>query len=614
MSTASPKKRGIITGFFLFLWRALKAFNIILFGFIGALIIGSLLFAALSQGGAKIPGGGALVLNPSGTLVEQKNAVGAAATLLQGDDLPQQTLVKDLVDALMLAKNDDRIELVVLELGKLGHGLLPKLERVSAAIVDFKSSGKKIIAVADNYSQSGLYLAAHADEVLLNPEGIAVVEGFAMYSPFFKSFLDKHDVTINLFKVGKYKSVADPFFRDNMSSEDKQARLGILEPWWESYTSSIEMIRGMPAGSINEMLSNANEKIQSANGNLAQLSMDMGLVDKLVTDSERRDYLIALAGEDSENKSYRNIEYKDYLRAARLPEPDKAGKVAVITAVGNIVNGHAPAGEIGGQSLTELIRNARLNDDVEAIVLRIDSGGGSKSASEKIRSELLEAQKSGIPVVASMGSVAASGGYWIAASADEIWATPNTITGSIGIFGLMPSFEKTLANYGVYTDGVATTPLAGGASAIRGITPEYRDVLQTIIEAGYQQFLTLVANERSMDVDAVHEIAQGRIWTGEKAHQLGLVDQLGDLDQAIAAAASLAKLEDYSVWHVEPELSFEDRILRKFAEALVPDLPKLMNHPMSRLASSIKKDLAMLERLNDPGHTYVICGNCPSSM
>jgi len=556
-----------------------------------------------------VPTSTALVLNPAGSLVEQQTFVGTAA-LLQGQDLPQEALVKDLIDALALAKTDSNIEMVVLELDDLQQGLLPKLQRISVAIEDFKSSGKKVIAVADNYSQSALFLAAHADEVLLNPEGMAVPEGFAMYQPYFKSFLEKHDVTINLFKVGKYKSAADPLLRDSMSPEDSEARMLILDAWWEAYTSGIETARGMPAGSIDDMLQNAPEEIKSTQGNLAQLSLQKGLVDRLVTQTELRRYLVGLAGEDAETGNYRGVNYKTYLRAARLPIQPASPKVAVITAVGNILDGVAPAGEIGSQTLTALIRKAQKNREVAAIVLRIDSGGGSKTASEMIRSQLEAVQASGIPVVASMGSVAASGGYWIAASADEIWAAPTTITGSIGIFGILPSLEKTLARYGIYSDGVTTTPIAGGASVMRGITPAYRDVLQTIIEAGYQQFLTTVANGRDMDVDAVHDVAQGRIWTGASAQELGLVDELGDLEQAIDSAARLANLDDYSVWYVEPEQSIEEQLLRTFVENTNVNLSAVTPGPVTQVINSVRQELGFLGRLNDPGNAYVICPEC----
>lgn len=612
MTTDSPKKHGIVVRFFRFLWGTVKVFNTLVFSLVSILIISAIGYAIVSQAGSSLPTGGALILNPTGTLVEQQTVVGAAA-LLQGEELPQQTLVKDVVDALAFARDDDGIELVVLELEGLDQGLLPTLERIASAIVDFKSSGKTVIATADNYSQSALYLAAQADEVLLNPEGMALPEGFSMYRTYFKSFLDEYDVTVNLFKVGKYKSAVDPFLRDNMSEEDRTARQAILDTWWQSYTTSIETARGMPGGTIDAMLNNAPETLRSVEGDLARLSLEQGLVDQLLTDTQRRRYLMDIAGEDADRGDYRGVGYMDYLRARPASTQLAADKVAVVTAVGNIFDGNAPAGEIGSKTLTKLIRQARSDSAVKAIVLRIDSGGGSKSASEIIRSELQAAQDSGIPVVASMGSVAASGGYWIAASADEIWASPTTVTGSIGIFGLMPSLENTLARFGIYGDGVATTPLAGGASATRGISPVYGEVLQTIIEAGYQQFLSTVATGRDMEVDDVHEVAQGRIWTGEAAREIGLVDELGDLEQAVRAAANLAGMNDYAVWYVEPELSMKEQLLSRLSESVISYLPSTADNPVSRVTRIIQQEVGLLGQLNDPRHAYVICGDCPVS-
>jgi len=426
-----------------FIWRAFQAFTTLIFGLFALVLIAIAIGVGLEQRGPEIPEGGALVLNPSGVLVDQKNAVDPATMVLQGGDTQQQTLVKDVIDALDLAKNDDRIGLVVLDLDKLGHGLIPKLLRIASAIDNFKTSGKKVIAVANNYSQSALLLAAHADEVLLNPEGIALPEGYSMHRTYYKSLLENTDVSVNIYKVGKYKSAMEPYFRDSMSEEDREARLAILDTWWSAYTSRIETQRGIDEGRIDNILQDAPNQIRLAQGNLARLSLDNGLVDRLLTSNEQRDYLMEVAGENADTDEYKRIGFNHYLTVARLPTANKDNKVAVITAVGPIVDGKAPAGEIGSQSLSRLIRKARLNDDVKAIVLRVDSGGGSKTASEIIRQELLTAQESGIPVVASFGSVAASGGYWISATADEIWASPTTVTGSIGIFGMLLSFENT---------------------------------------------------------------------------------------------------------------------------------------------------------------------------
>jgi protease IV len=592
------------------LWDGLKVVHSLVFGIISVLIVVAVVAAIATQKSPHVPDGGALVLNPSGALVEQKSALEPAA-LLQSGEVPHEVLVKDIIDALALAKTDDRIGLLVLDMDDLSGGLLPKLERISRAIVDFKQSGKKVIAVGDFYTQSGLFLAVQADEVLLDPEGIALPEGFGTYRTYYKTLLENFDVSVNLFKVGKYKSAAEPFFRDNMSDEDREARLAILSTWWNAYTTSVETARNLTEGSVDEWLHDMPNQIRQVSGNLAQLSLKVGMIDLLVTRDERRAYLKELAGEDEETGEYRRISFADYLAVSRKPVEHKSSKVAVITAVGGIVDGEAKAGGIGSSSLTKLIRKAHKDDKVKAIVLRVDSGGGSKTASEVIRRELEYVQEQGIPVVASMGSVAASGGYWISATADQIWALPTTVTGSIGIFGLIPTIEKTLARYGIHSDGVATTPLAGGVSIERGVSDFYGQIIQEVIEAGYSQFLTTVARGRNMTTDAVNEIAQGRVWSGEKALELGLVDEMGDLEQAIEAAAGLANLEDYSVWYVEHEKSTQEQILQELmSEAAILHQESGVN-PVSELVRHIKRELEFLRQLNDPQGAYVICAACP---
>lgn len=593
-----------------FLWNSLKAAHTLVFGLISVLLILALIASMAEQQSAEVPEGGALVLNLGGALVEQKTAVDFSA-LLQGQELPEETLVKDVIDALHLAAEDDRIQSLVLRLDDFQGGLLPKLERVARAIADFKATGKRVVAVGMGYSQSGLFLAAQADEILLNPEGFAIPQGFSMYRTYYKTLLENFDVSVNLFKVGKYKSAVEPFFRDSMSEEDREARLGILDNWWAAYTRGVETARGLPENTIDDAMQNVPGLLAESEGNLARVSLATGLVDTLATNDEGRAYLRELAGEDPESGDYRGIGFQDYLAVARLPEPHKANKIAVITAVGTILDGQAKPGNIGSTSLSKLIRRAHEDEDVMAVVLRVDSGGGSKSASEIIRRELEFVQQDGIPVVASMGSVAASGGYWISATADEIWALPTTLTGSIGIFGLIPTFEKTLARYGISSDGVSTTPLAGGLSLERGISPLAADVLQTVIEAGYREFLEGVARGRGMTTEEVHEIAQGRVWSGTAALELGLVDHMGDLEMAIAAAARLAEVEDYSVWYVEPELSPRDILLRELMAAVPVVQASYSPDPISRVTALIRKDLNFLSKLNDPRGAYVICGSCP---
>ena len=591
------------------LWNGLRTLNTLVLGIISIVLVLGLLSAAM-QGPPEVPEGGALLLDPKGALVEQKSAVDPA-TVLQTGELPEETLVQDVVDALELAAEDDRISVVVLQLDGFGGGLLPKLERIAGALTAFRESGKKVIAVGTFYSQPGLYLASHADEVLMDPEGLALPEGFAMYRTYYRTLLDNFDVNVNLFKVGKYKSAIEPFIRDDMSPEDKEARSGIVDNWWRAYTGAMEAARGLEAGSIDEAINTMPDGLRAVDGNIGLFSQRVGMVDQLMTTDERRAYLEELAGKDEEEGGYRRIAFGDYLAAAREPVEHKDNKIAVITAVGGIVDGDAEAGSIGSVSLTRLIQKAHEDEDVKAIVLRVDSGGGSKSASEVIRQELVFAQDKGLPVIASMGSVAASGGYWISATADQIWALPTTVTGSIGIFGIIPTLEKTLDRYGVHSDGVSTTPMAGGISLERGVTPFYGEVIQVVIEAGYAQFLELVATGRGMTTDEVHEIAQGRVWSGEKAKELGLIDQLGDLDAAVAAAAEVAGVSDYSVWHVEEEPSTQEQIIRQLLSEVAEITPDRAEDPLAAILRRVRADFAFVEQLNDPRGVYAICTACP---
>jgi len=609
---SSMLKRGLK-----FIWSILKTVHTLVFGVLGLAIIIAIFAVGLGGDSVDVPEGGALVLNPTGVLVEQKRAL-STSDLLRGEIGADETLVRDIVDAIEHAADDERIGSLVLELDGLTGGMLPTLQRIAKSIQAFKAAGKRVVASGTNYSQAALFLAANADEVMLNPQGTALAEGYAMYRNYYHTLLNEHDVTISLFKVGKYKSATEPFFRDSMSDEDKEARMAILDNWWDAYALDLETARGLEPGSLDRSIGeDLPKQLAAAGGDLAVMSLNTGMVDRLATDVEQRQSLIELAGEAPEdegnNRAYKGIGFADYLSAIREAGDTGKNKVAVITAVGTIVDGQAKAGTIGSKSLGDLIRKAHSDDNVKAVVLRVDSGGGSKSASEIIRQELAALQADGIPVIASMGSIAASGGYWISASADEIWALPTTLTGSIGIFGLFPSVEKTLEKYGVHSDGVATTPLAGGASLERGVTPAYAQLIQAYIEAGYDEFLTLVATNRNMSVEAVDEIAQGRVWSGLAAHELGLVDHLGDLEAAIAAAATRADIEDYEIWHVQPETSMQQQLIQDLvAQADAEEISSnAFSDPLRHVTQRLRRDIELLNNFNDPLASYVICGDCP---
>ena len=593
------------------LWRLLTISQTLVFGLLGLMILGGLLMAPFSDDAPGIPDRGALVLDLQGVLVEEKTAV-EPLELLQSGERPVETHLRSVIKALNLAADDDRIGWLVLDLDEFGGGLMPHLERVADAIREFKTSGKPVIAASRAYSQSSLLLAAEADEILMNAEYSALPEGFAAYRMYFKRLFNDFDVNVNLFKVGKYKSAAEPYFREDMSLEDKEARLEYLSAWWSAYTSRIEAARALERGSIDQDLTNMKAILEESKGNLGQAALNMGLVDRLVTEEEMRDHLIDLIGSEEDETSYTGVGYGAYLaEQMTFKESDADAKVAIITATGGIVDGYAGPGQIGSLSLVERIHQAVDDDAVKAIVLRVNSGGGSKTASEIIRQSLLAVQADDIPVVASFGGVAASGGYWISASADKIFAANTTITGSIGIFGVIPTFEKTLDRYGITTDGVSTTPLAGAASIERGISPAFAELIQANVEAGYTQFIEMVAESRGMTVEAVDNIAQGRVWTGAAAKEIGLVDEIGELQAAIDAAAELAELTDFEVWHVEPERSTQEQIIDALTASVNDYLPSRPATLIRRIESAMQAELEWIDNLNDPMHAYAICTDCP---
>lgn len=610
-----------MTQFFKALWRGINISRKIFLNLIFLLFLFWLITLLVSSSGSKpqIEKGIALVLQPEGQIVDQLTYVDPLEKIMQDSLAPQQpteTLLYDLIDALENAKDDKRITALVISPQYLTGAGLTKLEELAAAINDFKSSGKKVFAFADNYNQTQYHLAANADKIYLNPQGGVFINGFATVGTYFKSFLDRLGINMHVFKVGTFKSAVEPFIRDDMSAEAKLANKAWMDDLWGNFLADLAANRAITADDISNYIDNYKELINQYRGNISQLALDQKLVDQLATRIEFNQQLGELVG-FYENHSFKSIKHTEYLQGIRgaIPYVDAyKPRIAVITARGNILDGEHKEGTIGGDTVSRIIRKARTNDKVKAIVLRINSGGGSAFASELIREELVKAQQQGIKVVASMGDVAASGGYWIAASSDEIWASASTITGSIGIFGLLPTFEKPLNDYGIYRDGVGTTKYASAYDLGRPLSEDVKDIIQTSIEAGYESFLELVAEGRNMQRDEVDKIAQGRVWSGEQAHKLGLVDHLGSLEQAIQSAAKLAKLDadSYEVWHVKRQLSRRELLvqqllnnasLSKFRDSAISKPDKITNGLYQQfLAISTE-----LDKWNDPKHVYAKC-------
>jgi protease-4 len=555
----------------------------------------------------------ALVIAPKGQLVEQLTGQSIERMVDEARGaVPPETLLKDVMDAIEAGKDDDRIEALVLNLSAFGGGRMTKLQDMGKAITDFKTSGKKVIATSDWYDQNRYYLAAYADEILMHKMGGIALEGFGRYKMYYKDGIDRLGIDVHVFRVGEYKSAVEPYLRNDMSPEAKEANREWLGDLWRIYLEDVAAAREMTVEQLEEYANEFPRLIEEANGDTAKAALDFGLVDAALTRIEVRERLVELVGEDEDTHSYNRIAYDEYLEAEdedRFGRKAKGDRVGVVVARGTILDGSHPPGTIGGDSTAALIRQARNDDKIKAIVLRVDSGGGSAFASEIIRRECEKARADGKPVIASMGSVAASGGFWISTSSDQIWAYPSTITGSIGILGIIPTYQRPLAKYlGVRVDGVSTAPLAG-VRLDRELPEEVGEVVQTMIEQGYREFLARVAESRGMTTEEVDKIARGRVWSGEDAYELGLVDNLGDLNGAIAAAAELAELgDDYEVSYIEKKVKFKDRILKELmARGIGVAGPEFASDsPLDEVVRQIQRSAAEFAALNDPNHAYAL--------
>ena len=570
-----------------------------------------------------VPEKTALVLNINGDVVEQKQQVNPMDAFLNealdNEDKRPEVLLSDIIDVITEAKNDDRVSVLVLQLKNLNRAGLTKLRDIASALMDFKTTGKTVIAMGEQFTQDQYYLASFADEIWLDPKGWMILDGYGSYQMYFKSALDKLEISQHIFRVGTYKSAVEPYMRNDMSTEAKTANKLWLNDLWGQYKKDVAEQRGFGIDNFDEDIDTLINKFESSNSNFAQYALDNQWVDQLKTQAEMRGVLIEMVGKNDSGKSYSHIGFKDYLSTITAPIPvtdPSSNKVAIIVAKGTILNGYQKAGTIGGASTAKLLRQARQNEKVKAVVLRVDSPGGSAYASEVIRREIDLLKNSGKPVVASMGTYAASGGYWISVPADKIIASPTTITGSIGIYGLMMTFENSLKRLGVYTDGVATTDIAG-FGLTRPLSPGMSKLFQLNVERGYQDFITLVAKNRKMTLAQVDAVAQGRVWSGLKAKELGLVDELGDITDAIIAAAQLAKLDDYDTLLIERESTAKDKLLKSlfgstsqlFSSPKVSS-PNVRQDYLTKFISTMNVELNTLKQFDDPQGLYVFCMAC----
>ncbi|MEZ9823443.1 signal peptide peptidase SppA [Vibrio cyclitrophicus] len=562
-----------------------------------------------------VPQQSALVLNLSGPIVEQSryiNPMDSVTGSLLGKDLPKENVLFDIVKTIRYAKDDDNVTGIVLALRELPETNLTKLRYIAKALNEFKATGKPIYAVGDFYNQSQYYLASYADKVFLSPDGGVLLKGYSAYSLYYKSLLEKLDVNTHVFRVGTYKSAIEPFIRDDMSDAAKESASRWLSQLWGAYVDDVSNNRQIDAKTLNPSMDSFLKDLESVDGDIAKLAEKLGLVDELATRQQVRLELADVFGSDGQD-SYNALGYYEY-RTTMLPDlTSESHDVAVIVASGAIMDGKQPRGTVGGDTTAALLRQARNDDQVKAVVLRVDSPGGSAFASEVIRNEIEAIKQAGKPVVVSMSSLAASGGYWISMGADKILAQPTTLTGSIGIFSVITTFEKGLNDIGVYTDGVGTSPFSG-IGITTGLSDGAKDAFQMGIENGYRRFISLVGENRGIEVDAVDKIAQGRVWTGQDAMQKGLVDEIGDFDDAIAAAASLADLETYNIYWVEEPLSATEQFIQEFMNqvqmSIGLDIQSMIPSSLRPVTQQLAQDSQLLGNFNDPQGRYAFCLNC----
>jgi protease-4 len=602
-------------GFFGLVWRILEGVRRVLH-LILLLVIFGFILAALHTSIPAVPRSAALVLAPEGELVEQlaTDPVRRAFGQASGGPAPE-TLLKDVIDAIQLAKGDSRIKLIVLQLGNLGPSGLSKLQEIGAALREFRAAGKRVVAAADSMDQTQYYLAAQAGEVYLDPLGLVYVDGFSYYRMYLKDAIDKLGVDVNVFRAGTFKSYTDQFSRSDMAPSEREESSVWLEALWSAYSQDVTRARSMPSNALNQYIAEEPAALAAVNGDAAKLALQRGLVTALKSRRQVADDLKGLVGEDQDNHSFNAIGMNQYLAAARSKHVLKSksdARVGIVVASGEILDGHQPPGTIGGESTADLLRQARYDTTVKAVVLRVDSPGGSMFASEQILREVQALRKAGKPVVVSMSTYAASGGYYISAAANQIFASPTTLTGSIGVFSVVPTFQHTLEKLGVKVDGIGTTPLAGDMRMERTLGPAARQILQTSVEHAYAEFLTRVGEGRKKSVTDVDKIAQGRVWAGVDAQRIGLVDTLGGLKDASDAAAKLAEMgSEYEAEYIESEMTLREELLMQLrSESL--QMARMMGliaprGELDRALDPVLEQARSIARLNDPRGLYAYC-------
>ncbi len=606
-----PVRRALLAAWRLLDWSRRLALNALFLAVVVA-VVGALWRA----GGGRVPPRAALVVAPRGQIVEQL-AHRPPALLLLGegiDELPAgETLLAEILESLAAAAEDRRIQAVLLDLSHLEGAGLSKLQEIGRAVLRCRARGKPVLAYADHYGQAQYYLAVHADEVYLHPLGGVALQGFAAYRTYYRTALERLRVTVHAFCVGSYKSALEPVLRDSMSAADAEATSTWLQALWQAYCAEVAAQRGLSPHDLHDYAARLPQHVEAAGGDLGALARARGLVDSLLDRRGLEQRLVELVGAKDDG-TFNQIDMEQYHRRAcqRAPSGPARAQVGIIVGRGLVMGGTRRHGRIGSDSMARLFARARADSRIRAVVLRLDTGGGSAFASEAIRREVELTRQAGKPVVASFSSVAASGGYWIAAAADQIWASPTTLTGSIGIFAAFPTFVRSLETLGIHTDGVATTRIAGAPDPRRRLDPELETMMQSLVQRGYDRFIEVVAAGRGMPRERVEAAARGRVWAGAAARELGLVDSLGTLADATRAAAALAGLDAYRVTYLDAEPSAAERVARWLAgQGATGDGEELAADWSARLAE-LRDEVLLWRELDDPHGLYAWCPGCAS--
>jgi protease IV len=602
------KKRGFFRRFFGGLWWLVDGTRRLVLNLLFLLILGLILAAWLRSGPPPLQDKTVMVLNLTGPLVDQRSGSARDRALKQARGEPDnQVQLRDVVRALELAAQDAKISSVLLVLDEFNGGGLPNLREVASALQRFKqqSGGKKVIAWGSGYDQKQYFLAAHADELLLHPMGIVYLEGYGSLRNYYREALDRVGVSANVIRVGRYKNFGEPFFATEPSKETLESDAQMYDGLWADYTRTVETARKLPEGSIARGIEQLPQTLPAAGGNIAKLALDQKLVDGLKTRDEMRALLIQRGAKDAEGGTFRQIPFQAYL--ARHPQLPVTEAIGVIVAEGEISDGEAPPGAIGGRSTAELVRQAREDKRIKAIVLRVRSPGGSAFGSELIRRELELTRAAGKPVVVSMGDVAASGGYWISMAADEVIADPATLTGSIGVFAMLPTAEGLMAKLSVRPAGYGTTWLTNAYDPRRPVDPKFASLVQTSVGHIYTDFTAKAAQARKVTPEQLDAVAQGRVWTGAQAKERGLVDRLGSFTDALDSAAQRARLpKGYRSVYVEREAGRLAQLMSLFGgaavEAVQPAITEAVKEaagPLAALPPEIRGLTQELAWLND---------------